>query len=86
MTTYLFHVLLGLDQLANTLLAGHADETLSARAWRVEQDGKVFGKIMRPAIDALAIVVTLGYDANHCRDSYESERKRKQLPTHYREN
>ena len=31
-------VLIALDQLANTLLAGHADETLSARAYRLSRD------------------------------------------------
>lgn len=31
-------ILIALDQLANTLLAGHADETLSARAYRLSRD------------------------------------------------
>ena len=31
-------VLIALDQLANAILAGHADETLSARAYRLSRD------------------------------------------------
>ena len=31
-------ILIGLDQLANLLLAGHADETLSAGAYRISRD------------------------------------------------
>ena len=31
-------ILISLDQLANLLLAGHADETLSARAYRISRD------------------------------------------------
>ena len=34
MSRYLRNVLVSVDQLANTLLAGYPDETLSARAWR----------------------------------------------------
>lgn len=84
MKAYLYHLLVALDQLANALLLGHADETLSARAWRTDQDGKLFGKISRPAIDILALLLTLGWDKNHCRTAYESELRRKQLHPHYR--
>ena len=82
-TTYLYHLLIALDQLANALLLGHADETLSARAWRTDQDGKLFGKITRPVIDILALIVTLGWDKHHCRTAYESEVSRKQLHPTY---
>ena len=34
MSRYLRNVLVSVDQLANTLLAGYPDETLSARSWR----------------------------------------------------
>lgn len=83
MKAYLYNLFVALDQMANALLFGHADETLSARAWRTDQDGKVFGKITRPVIDLLALLLTLGWDRNHCRAAYESELKRKQLHPHY---
>lgn len=83
MKHYLYHLLVALDQLANAVLLGHADETLSARAWRVDQEGKWFGAIFRPAIDLMALVLTLGWDRHHCRTAYESELRRKQLHPHY---
>jgi hypothetical protein len=72
-------ILIALDQLLNALLGGYSDETLSARAWRTEQDGKLFGKVFRPLIDML-----LFFDPQHCYTSYLSEKERKQLPNHYR--
>jgi hypothetical protein len=71
--------LIALDQLLNAALGGYADETLSARAWRVEQTGKIFGKIFRPLIDFV-----LFFDPQHCYKSYLSEKERRQFPNHYR--
>ena len=73
-------LLIAVDQLVNAALGGSADETLSARAWRAEQGGKVFGKIFRPVIDGLFF-----WDADHCKDSYASELERRHLPPAYRE-
>jgi len=69
-------VLIALDQLANALLpGGWADETFSARCWRLrERSG--WGTA-RYAIDAAARL--LG-DEGHCQTSYESEVKRLQCP------
>jgi pantothenate kinase-related protein Tda10 len=78
MIKYFYNIFIGLDQLANCLLAGEPDETLSARAWRTEQEGKLLGKICRPLIDTL-----LFFDKNHCEESYVSEKQRKQLPSSY---
>lgn len=85
MKKYLYHLLIAIDQLANALLFGAADETLSARAWRTEQRGKILGRIMRPIIDVVAIILTLGRDDQHCFDSYMSEKLRRQLPPVYAE-
>lgn len=85
MKTYLWNNLIAFDQQLNTLLGGHADETLSARAWRTEQKGRVLGTILRPVIDTLAYVVTFGRDNQHCFDSYMSEKLRRQLPPVYAE-
>lgn len=65
-------VLIALDQLANTLLGGMADETISARAYR-----KGWSRRMR-------FINWLFSDQNHCKDSYASEKLRSQLPKEYR--
>ncbi len=63
------------DQLANTLLGGYADETLSARAWRLRGENS-----WHRVIDALFF-----WQGNHCQQSYDSELRRKQLPGVYSE-
>lgn len=77
---YILNILIAIDQLANAALNGDPDETLSARAWRTEQSGKIFGKIFRPLIDTLAI---LFLDFNHCEKAYQAEVTGKQLHRHY---
>ncbi len=72
-------ILIAIDQLANTLFLGYADETLSARAWRVERDGKFFGKVFRPIIDTLFF-----FDKEHCYNSYLSEVRKRHFPRDYR--
>ena len=64
-------IAIAVDQLANTLLGGMADETLSARAHRT-------GSVWEPVIDALFF-----WQAYHCFESYLSEKERKQLPKEY---
>lgn len=68
-------LLIAIDQVANTLLGGMADETLSARAHRQRMRG-------RPAMARL-INALFFWQADHCRDAYESEQRRRHLPTHY---
>lgn len=78
----LFNLVVALDQLAYvivTLGAGHPDETLSAAAWRTEQDGKLLGRFFRPLIDFIA----RPFERDHCRTAYESEIERRHLPRHY---
>jgi hypothetical protein len=41
---------------------------MSSAAWRLEQKGKIQGKIFRPLIDWL-----FWFDPDHCKTSYESE-------------
>lgn len=69
-------ILIAIDQLANTLGGGMADETLSARAWRVQSP-------MHKVIDTLFFWDHLG-EKRHCQLSYESELLRTQLPGAYR--
>jgi hypothetical protein len=71
-------ILIAVDQLANALLAGMADETLSARTWRNRDSGKRRWRF------ALVVINTLFGDDDHCRDAFEAERTRRQLPPEYR--
>ena len=75
-------LLIAIDQTVNTLVwakdegFGMADETISARAWRL-QSRPLWGAT-RAMIDTLFF-----WDRNHCEKSYYSERLRKHLPFDY---
>ena len=75
--TYGKSVLIAIDQLVNALLAGWPDETLSSRAWRWEKNGR--RSWPRRAIDLIFFM-----EKDHCRNSFESERARRQLPPELR--
>lgn len=73
-----FQILIAIDQVFNTLLGGYADETLSARAYRLELErGRTWA---RKLIDGI-----LFFDKDHCKESYESEILRRQLPPSMRQ-
>ncbi|TCS69703.1 hypothetical protein EDC61_1191 [Sulfuritortus calidifontis] len=77
------NLLIALDQLAWVLLTlgnGSPDETISAAAYRMERQGKLAGRILRPLIDAIFRPV----ERDHCRRSYASEIAGSQLPDSYR--
>lgn len=79
----ILNLLIAVDQLLWVILTlgkGHPDETISAAAWRMEQQGKLAGRILRPLIDALFKPL----EKDHCRLSFESEVLGKQLPSVYR--
>ena len=80
MKRYALNIAIGLDQLANTVLAGHPDETLSSRAYRAEQSGQRYWGWTRRAIDLL-----LFWQTDHCLSAYRAEVERKQYPEAYRE-
>jgi hypothetical protein len=85
----LLNLFIAIDQLiwvVITLGNGSPDETLSAAAWRLELEGRWQGRLFRPVIDSLALMVTLGHDKNHCRKAYRAERDRLQLHATYRDN
>lgn len=77
MTTYVMKVLIAVDQLANAVIGGHADETLSAAAHRRHLVGK---SGWRNFINALFF-----WQGDHCQEAYMSELNRKQLPKEYRQ-
>lgn len=79
----ILHLLIAIDQLLWVLVTlgkGHPDETISAAAWRMEQQGKIAGKLLRPLIDLLFRPL----ERDHCRRSFESELRGSQLPRVYR--
>ena len=62
-------VLVALDQLANALFCrGWADETFSARCWRLQGRYR-FWRVMRRVVD----FIFRPLEREHCRLSYESE-------------
>lgn len=66
-------LLIALDHLALVLitLGGcKRGETISAAAWTLEQNGKFFGRMFRPMIDALFYVI----EKDHCLQSWLAER------------
>lgn len=71
--SWLLQILIGLDQLGNTLLGGWADETISARAYR--QRHKLRWRIAEWFINALFF-----FQLDHCRKAFEAELDRRQLP------
>lgn len=75
MTTYVMKVLIAFDQLANAVIGGHPDETLSAAAHRRHIDGK---SGWRNLINGL-----FWWQEDHCRDAHHNEMARKHLPKTY---
>ena len=78
----ILNLLIAIDQLTwviVTLGKGTPDETISAALWRMEQEGKLAGRILRPLVDALFRPL----ERDHCRLSFESERRGAHLPDYY---
>ncbi len=71
-------IAIAFDQLINTFpFMGMADETLSARAWRL-QEASTFWGLVRVTVDTLFF-----FDRLHCYTSYIAEFERKHLPEEY---
>jgi len=70
-------LLIAIDQTINAALLGWADETLSSRCYRLSRDGK--RQWPRVIIDRIFF-----WQLEHCKQSYESERKRLHLPPEFR--
>ena len=81
--TRFLNVLIAVDQLLWVLVTlgkGHPDETISAALWRMEQQGKIAGRVLRPLIDALFRPL----ERDHCYKAWLSEVQRSQLPSAYK--
>jgi hypothetical protein len=72
-------VAIWIDQGFNVVIGGKADETISARAWRLRSKSKWWFRLQL-IIDAMFF-----WQPNHCEQSYVSELLRKQLPAEYRQ-
>lgn len=72
-------VLIAIDQLANAILWGYADETLSSRAYR-------HAEIKKDRRWPMVIIDHLFFwQDQHCKQAYESELERSQLPPSMRD-
>jgi hypothetical protein len=77
---YLRNILIGVDQLANTMLGGWPDETLSARC------GRLGHRYPYKAWAALIDAIFLPFQGpNHCRNAYLKEKTRYHFPPEMRE-
>lgn len=75
MAAYLSHIGVALTQLVCTIFGGWPDESTSSYLWRMEQQGKLAGRLFRPLVDRLFF-----WQSDHCRKAYEAERTRYHLP------
>jgi hypothetical protein len=78
MLYYIKQNLIAIDQFANALFGGYADETISARAYRMSLVSAHWVYV-RKAIDLLFF-----FERNHCYMAWVSEFERHQLPLEYR--
>ena len=82
---YFEQVFIAVDQLINALIPpldgtiSYADETLSARCYRANRDGKLFGLMFMWFIDLLFFWQGPG----HCKNAYINEFSRKNCPSEY---
>jgi hypothetical protein len=83
---WLLQLFIALDQLLNVLVTPfHAgawsDETLSARSYRAQQAGRLWGRVMTPVIDAIFYPFQ---GPRHCQMAFEKERQRVHSPPEQR--
>lgn len=79
---WIFQILIAMDQLLNTLIpGGMADETLSARAYRMKAKGQRYWGWTADAIDLLFFWQK---NPGHCERAHLAEVKRHQLPKDYK--
>lgn len=67
MKDYFLRILISIDQLANTILGGNEDETISSRAAKAKLSGKKWGCVLCKLLDKI--------DKNHCDKSIELDEK-----------
>lgn len=65
MSRYFHNLAVSIDQLANTLLAGYPDETLSARSWRCRDKKRWF--------ITMKVINFLAHNPRHCELAFNKE-------------
>ena len=75
---YYHKVGLALDQLLNAILGGYPDESVSARAYRWDRDGK--RSWPKKCINGLFF-----WQQDHCRSAHHTEVDLRHFPPEYRE-
>ena len=76
---HFWQLLISLDQLVNVIFGGWADETMSSRLYRLDQDGRFWGVLFRPIVDTIFF-----FQPMHCAQAFESERDGDQEPPELR--
>ena len=71
-------LLLALDQGVNALILGYADETISARCWRMQARSRFWRRMLR-----LVDWLFAPWERDHCYTSWRSEQRGTQLPPDY---
>lgn len=68
---YVVNLLLGVDQMVNTILLGHPDETISSRLGRAKRDGDRYRwvKFVRGFVDTLFLFDRGPNGEKHCENS-----------------
>ena len=80
MRVWFLNMAIAIDQLANAVLRGDPDETLSSRAYRMHMKGQRYWGWLANAIDALFFWQRA---PRHCERAYLSEVERRQFPDAY---
>lgn len=80
MRVWFLNIAIAIDQLANAVLRGDPDETLSSRAYRMHMKGQPYWGWLANAIDALFFWQRA---PRHCERAYLSEVERRQFPDVY---
>lgn len=75
MSRYFHNLCVSIDQLANTLLAGYPDETLSSRSYRQSKKSKFW-------LCMMCLINALSFNLSHCHDAFYREID---LPKEYKE-
>lgn len=78
MKEWLYQVFIALDQLANTLLDGSADETISSRCFRLNHI-----KAYRVAEIFVNVLFFLFQGWDHCRNAYIKEVLGRHMPSKF---
>lgn len=79
MRVWFLNMAIAIDQLANAVLRGDPDETLSSRAYRMREKGQRYWGWLASAIN-----LAFFWQDDHCKLAFEGELRRRQLPGAYR--